>query len=307
VSHFDLRLFGSKTLRIKECITLKSTFAFARIAALAVASMLSFTSVSIAASHPLNSPQGLAVAANGNLYVANTGGNQVLVYSPAHAQLTAKTITANISSPASVAFDPSGNVWVANTASSSITEYSPNGVQNTANTVTSSIFSPYAIAFDSLNDLWVNSSYSFLSIYALQPGVPPGAFTFSMNYNNPITAIATWREYAVLGGNFSAEFFQISPYLVTGNIDGPGELGETCFGAAFDNAGNLYCANLDQSLTFYPAGDVVHGKIVVANMGFVPFGLAIDKTRGFIYVSNGIGNSIAVYNTTGTLLDTIKN
>jgi DNA-binding beta-propeller fold protein YncE len=107
---------------------LKSTFAFARIAAVAVASILSFTSISIAASHPLNSPQGLAVAANGNLYVANTGGNQVLVYSPAHAQLTAKTITANISSPASVAFDPSGNVWVANTASSSITEYSSNGV-----------------------------------------------------------------------------------------------------------------------------------------------------------------------------------
>ncbi len=42
-------------------------------------------------------------------------------------------------------------------------------------------------------------------------------------------------------------------------------------------------------------------------MGFVPFGLAIDKTRGFIYVSNGIGNSIAVCNTTGTLLDTFKN
>jgi DNA-binding beta-propeller fold protein YncE len=269
--------------------------------------MLSLTSVSIAASHPLNSPQGLAVAANGNLYVANTGANQVLVYSPAHAQLTAKTITANISTPASVAFDPSGNVWVANTASSSITEYSPSGVQNTSNTVTSSIFSPYAIAFDSLNDLWVNSSYSFLSIYALQPGVQPGGFTFSMNYTNPITAIATWREYAVLGGNFSAEFFQISPYLVTGNIDGPGELGETCFGAAFDNGGNLYCANLDRSLTFYPAGDVFHGKTLVANMGFVPFGLAIDMTRGFVYVSNGVGNSIAVYNTTGTLLYTIRN
>lgn len=93
----------------------------------------------------------------------------------------------------------------------------------------------------------------------------------------------------------------------TGNFDGPGELGETCFGAAFDNAGNLYCANLDRSLTFCPAGDVVHGKILIANMGFVPFGLAIDKTRGFIYVSNGIGNSIGVYSTTGTLLDTIKN
>jgi hypothetical protein len=66
-------------------------------------------------------------------------------------------------------------------------------------------------------------------------------------------------------------------------------------------------ARTSTGLTFYPAGDVVHFKILVANMGFVPFGLAIDKTRGFIYVSNGIGNSIAVYNTTGTLLDTIKN
>jgi hypothetical protein len=41
--------------------------------------------------------------------------------------------------------------------------------------------------------------------------------------------------------------------------------------------------------------------------GFFPFGMAIDNTRGFIYVSNALGNSISVYNASGQLLTTITN
>lgn len=72
---------------------------FVRLATLSGVSVLLFTLNSAAATHPLNSPQGLAVASNGNLYVANNGGNNILVYGPAHVQMSAKTITKNISGP----------------------------------------------------------------------------------------------------------------------------------------------------------------------------------------------------------------
>ena len=41
---------------------------------------------------PLNQPAGLAVDAAGNLYVANFGSNNILVYSPKYVQLPGKTI-----------------------------------------------------------------------------------------------------------------------------------------------------------------------------------------------------------------------
>jgi len=44
----------------------------------------------------------------------NTNGNNLLVYSPSHAQLAAKTISNQILAPAAVAFDPSGNLAIAN-------------------------------------------------------------------------------------------------------------------------------------------------------------------------------------------------
>jgi hypothetical protein len=42
------------------------------------------------------------------LYVANTNGNQVLVYNPSHEQVPAMTLPANLSQPTGVVFDISG-------------------------------------------------------------------------------------------------------------------------------------------------------------------------------------------------------
>jgi DNA-binding beta-propeller fold protein YncE len=99
-------------------------------------SIASLSSVTTAQTiYPLNLPGGLAVASNGNLYVANNGGNNILVYSPKHNELAGKTITQNISAPTAVAFDSYGNLWVANAGNSSITQYDSNGVQDSNNTI----------------------------------------------------------------------------------------------------------------------------------------------------------------------------
>lgn len=95
----------------------------------------------------LSYPKGLAVDGSGNVYVANSGGNEILVYNPTYVQQTGKTITKNISNPSGVAFDTAGNLWVANYGTSnggangSVAEYT-NGVQNTANIITNGILGP---------------------------------------------------------------------------------------------------------------------------------------------------------------------
>lgn len=271
----------------------------ARMATLDGLSVLLLTLGSAAATHPLNSPQGLAVASNGNLFVANYSGNNILVYSPNHVQLSAKTITKNISGPTAVAFDLIGNLWVANGGSNSITEYSSLGVQNTAKTITTGNFSPNAIAFDALNDLWVDAGYMNLNIYPAESTTPLVSFSST----SPFTGMAAFQSLAVIGTNSQSAFLEISPFLANQNNGLVGFVQDTCFAAAFDSTGNLFCANQDHCLTEYTAGT---RKVLVADMGFFPFGLAVDGKRGLIYVANAPGNSISVYSTGGTAVTTIK-
>lgn len=288
----------------------------AGLAALALASMFSLTTVTRAATHPLISPQGLAVASNGNLYVANSGGNNILVYSPNQTQLESETITGEIYTPESVAFDRYGNLWVANTGNSSITEYKPGGVQIIPNTITIGVSSPHVIAFDGLNELYVNNAYENVTVYEVPSGTTAvlgqNAFIMLLNTSDvfgnltAFTGMASFGPNIVFGSN-SNSLLNAPQSLLRGLARYSGELlPETCFSAAFDSTGNLYCANLDESLTIYPVGPFGNGKTLVANLGFVGFGVALDNTRGFVYISSQSKNSIAVYNTKGTLLKTIN-
>ena len=74
----------------------------------------------IAATNPLNEPQGLAVASNGDLYVANSGDSNILVFGPSYSTLPALTIIRGVSRPSGVAFDTQGNLWVSNYGADSI-------------------------------------------------------------------------------------------------------------------------------------------------------------------------------------------
>jgi sugar lactone lactonase YvrE len=81
---------------------------------------------SSAATNPVNQPRGLAVDAKGDLWVANSGDNNVIAFTSGYKQIATDTITQGISNPTGVAFDPNGNLWVTNYgAGGSVTEYSP--------------------------------------------------------------------------------------------------------------------------------------------------------------------------------------
>ena len=271
---------------------------FARFAAVALLGLCSLAASSAAATHPLSYPYGMAVDAKGNLYVANSTSNQILVYSPTHTQVTSKTITTNISVPSGVAFDTSGNLWVANQSGNNITEYGPTGTPITSGTISTGINNPQAIAFDGLGDLWVNNRYSELAMYAASQNSPLVTTSTTL-----VTAIATHQMNMVLGTDSLSDLIEISTWLVNPNGANVSFIALTCYAAGYDVAGNLYCGNQDHTLTVMtPAGTVS----TVAQLGFFPTGLALDTKRGYIYVANGGANTIAVYNTSGTLLHTIQ-
>lgn len=269
-----------------------------RIATVAVLCMFSLAASSAAATKPLNYPYGLAVDAKGNLYVANTNGNDVLVYNVSHSQVATKTITKNVVSPTAVAFDPNGNLWVANTGTpGSINEYSSTGAQNTSATLTTGLTQPNAIAIDGLDDIWVEDAYANLIIFPAFQNSPLTSIPAGVS----ITGLAAHQAFLAVGGNSNSFLLETSPLIKGSGI--PGILNPTCFAMAYDNAGNLYCGNQDESLTVMDnAGNVK----TLAKMRFFPTGLALDNAHGLVYVSNGTGNSIAVYSTGGSLQTTIK-
>src|SRR5258707_1500476 len=94
------------------------------------------------AATPLNGPLGLALDSKGNLYVANSLNDQILVYNPNYVQQTKKTITAGVSNPYGVAFDSKSNLYVANHGNSSVTVYDSTGKQKTGSTITNGIHYP---------------------------------------------------------------------------------------------------------------------------------------------------------------------
>ncbi|MFZ0478788.1 MAG: hypothetical protein WAL71_06530 [Terriglobales bacterium] len=170
-----------------------------RITHLVILALLAFlTSVSSeAATQPLSYPYGLALDSSGNLYVANTSGNDVLVYNPSHVQT--RSLIQGIAGPTGVAIDPSGNLWVANAPTNSITSYSPAGDQVTSATITSGVNNPQAIAVDGLGDVWIENNFYLVGIWphALQ-GEPLSTGTLG---GVALTGVAVYKDLFVVGSN----------------------------------------------------------------------------------------------------------
>jgi DNA-binding beta-propeller fold protein YncE len=282
---------------------------FARTIASSVLCLFLAASASFAATkppQPVNAPRGLALDLKGNLYVANSGANNILIYNPNYVQTTSKTITQGVSNPTGVAFDGFGNLWVANYGTSnggptgSISEYT-GGKQNTSGTITNSILGPVALAIDGAGDLWVDNAYSSLISYTptgvfAPPSTPFTVFTPS----GPIYGIAAGAGTVAWGGP-QTTLVSLFEFLYWGSTD-YSYYGKTGFSLANDASGNLYLGNLDGSVNVY--GPQVNKPFT--QLLFVPYGIAVDSVRGRVYFSNYNGNSIVVYSTAGALLKTIQ-
>lgn len=263
-----------------------------------------------AATNPLNQPRGLALASNGNLYVANSGANNVLVFNPNYARVSAKTITEGVDKPTSVAFDSIGNLYVANIGTESVTQYSSAGVQNTAGTITAAINTPEALAVDGLDNIWVNDGYLEVTIYSsnIYPALPgPPSYTqiFVPPSNAPVYGLAAHKQFAAWGSVNAAYVQYVDQILGSqGATEWAGAASEG-LALAFDSTGNLYIANANNTVNY--ADFATGGVVQFLSLPFSPAGIAVDSARGRVYISNQQGNAIAVYSTAnGELLKTIE-
>ncbi|MFZ1005445.1 MAG: NHL repeat-containing protein [Candidatus Sulfotelmatobacter sp.] len=281
---------------------MKSSKSFARTAATLLC-LVVLASASFAAT-PLNNPTALAIDAQGNLWVANQGANNILKFNPNYVFQPKATVTAGINAPTGIAFDPNGNLWVVDSVNGEINKYT-NGVQNTAATITDGIVSPAGLAIDGLGNIWVANAFSNVTVYAEKS--PYTAQPALIQTFTPGTSV---YSIAIVGGSFAwgtlsqVELTGIESELVqtpSSIIVPKSKTSLTLAGAA---KGVLYMASIAGTVNVYNPAKKTTTQFL--NLGAVPPGIAVDSAHGRVYISNGASNTISVYSTAGTLLHTIQ-
>ncbi len=118
---------------------------------------------------PINEPDGMALDAEGDLWVANAGGGDLAMYTPAQLDSggTASPAVAigGFVGPTGLAFDRAGDLWVADRELGTLSELTPAQLASSGSPtpavelgVSSNVAAPEELAFDPLGDLWVTNA-----------------------------------------------------------------------------------------------------------------------------------------------------
>ena len=214
----------------------------------------------------LDQPAGIATDAAGHVWVADTGHDRVVEFSPAGRVLAVfgspGSGRGQLDQPVALAVTPFGDVWVADQGNSRVEEFSASGRYRTSFAVPT----PAGVGLDTRGDIWVSS-----------PAYAPG---------NSV------REFSPAG-------HQLRSFGTT--QAGYGDLGDPG-GIAVGPGGRIYVAQPDYGLVsvFSPAGTLLHRVRPAAGTGRAdedlefPQGLAVTAT-GQIWVADSGHNRVVQF------------
>ncbi len=261
-----------------------------------------FTTGSIA----LDDPVGLAEDKAGDLYVANAGSSQILIYSSKNQQ-TSRTITEGVKAPLGLAFDKSGDLYVSESGADEVTVYNTSGkLIKTLHTVDSDGLSPSGVQIDSDGNIWVASRNPTNSdIGEIQVFSSSGKILHSSKeeLGNPLGIVFVGSDAWVCNSSQSydiAVFDSTAKLLKT--ISTPGIPPAY---AAKNSKNDVYIT--DEAASLIAVLDS-SGKILKTPKSHGldnPSGIAFNKA-GDYYVSNEGSNTITEYDSGGKLVHTIK-
>jgi len=255
-----------------------------------------------AASPTLNNPNGLAMAANGNLYTASYGSGQVLVFASGqwgtafYGQMVlqpSQTLSTGLTSPVRLAFDQTssattgGYLYVADTGSAgnpaSIVAYNPSGVMQSSYTA---VTRPLGIAVDANSRVLVADNEG-------SGNGSPG----NVNDVQVLSYSGSFSKIAVLTQDANELAFQS-----VGALEYKPATGDIAVAIAGSEEVPFYAgAVIDQSscgaIPCLPAPDSgVQPTLVLPTFVSGPTGVAFDPT-GNIYVTNYGGTPVIEYQT----------
>jgi streptogramin lyase len=260
----------------------------------------------------LNYPNGLAIDANGNAWVANAYGDDISEFSPLGAALSPAAGIGGIgglSNPQYVSVDQTGDIWIDNPPNNGITELYNSGaaISPVAGYSGGGMAHPLGIAIDNYGYAWtVNSTSSSASQLdpTGHPVSPPAGYTGG-GIASP-TALAIDGSGNVWIANNISSVSELSnngtPISPTGGYTGGGLLGPSAI--ALDDDGAVWVANLNGNSITLLANN---GIPISSTDGYTggglsyPVALALDG-NGSPWLANYDGNSITHLSNTGAAI-----
>ena len=247
-----------------------------------------------------NKPHGVAVDADGNIFVADTGNNAVKEVLAVGGYTTVKTLGSGFNGPYAVAVDASGNVYVADTGNNAIKEIlavagSIPASNPTIMTLGRGFNSPTGVAVDAGGNVYVAdlgnqavkeiiASSEF--IYILATVVAPDSVAVDANGNVFVTD---------LGNNPPAQVKEIAP--LTEIIRAVGNGFNNPVGVAVDPNGNVFVADIgagavDEILAVGGSVPASNPTTLTLNSGSNhPRGVAVDA-RGNVFIADSGNNRV---------------
>ena len=215
------------------------------------------------ASNPVsgfNFPEGVAVDGAGNLFVADTYNNQIVLETNTGTGYSASTLGSGFAQPNAVAVDALGNVIVADTFNNQIvleTQTSP-GTWTQSVLTTSALSEPYGVAVDPAGNIYIADTYN--NRILIETLTKPGSTTYT------------------------------EAVIPTSSLAEPQ-------GVAVDAAGNVYIADTynNRILMEAPSAGTYTESVVAAFPtsfnALLPISVAVDS-NGRIYFTSGPTNAL---------------
>jgi sugar lactone lactonase YvrE len=227
----------------------------------------------------LNSPTWMARAADGTLYVANSGNNVVEKITPA-GEVT--PFASGFTKLQGLALDGKGNLYAADSGANLIKKITPAGA---ATIFASGITGPMGLTFDAKGNLYAAANTGGSSQLGVIAKVTPAGSVSNFVYFSNITPYALAFDAAGnlyassgLGYSASATVVKIRPNATFATFASGFT---TAGGLAFDAAGNLYVADTGAIDKVAP-----NGKAATFTISFSPGGL-LAASNDQLYASDG--------------------
>jgi sugar lactone lactonase YvrE len=221
-------------------------------------------------------PAGVAIDAQGNLFVANPGNGTVSKVTPAG---QVSTFLAGLNDPFALAFDKAGNLFVATIADNTIRKVAPDGRHVTV--FTQQVRAPSGLAFDAQGNLCV-SSFVAGTVSKVSPDGRT-VTTFLTGVTTPTGLAFDAQGFLYVINHSQGSIFKVTPdgRTLTAIATGLGNPDQM----AFDARGNLYVSSPIQGAV-YKVTPLGQKSVYASGNGLnLPAGLAFDA-QGNLFVSN---------------------
>jgi sugar lactone lactonase YvrE len=251
---------------------------------------------SVVPTSSLNSPDGVAVGANGNVYVADTWHNRVLKEAPSGNTYTESVVDSNLSLPEAIAVDVNGNVYVADingSGTNRVVKETLSSGSYSRSVIVSGSFIPSGIAVDGNGNVYIAEDDHGLVLKETPSG---GGYTQSTAVNGslvPCGIVVDADGNLYITDTFHGQLLKetLSGGTFTESVIGSGMNGP--FGITLDGSGNIYVADNGNSRVLketYSGGSYTQ-SVLFSDVLSLPNEIAVDAT-GNLFIANQGTNQI---------------